>query len=91
MLSYYWANMGRELEINTNPWNIGVATPAQIAVSVAAYPNENLHQQWYEQTKALARVNPGLLQRIIDQIQLNSSDSPENIQVAEEMQAMLPK
>jgi len=91
MLSYYWANMGRELEINTNPWNIGVATPAQIAVSVAAYPNENLHQQWFEQTKALAQVNPGLLQRIIDQIMLNSSDSPENIQVAEEMQAMLPK
>ncbi len=91
MLSYYWANMGRELEINTNPWNIGVATPAQIAVSVGAFPNEKLHKQWMVQTKSLALVNPGLLQRIIDQIMLNSSDSPEGIKVAEEMQAMLPK
>lgn len=89
MLTYYWANMGRELDINTTPWNIGVASPAQIAVSVATHPSAKLHQKWEGETKALAEVNPGLLRRIADQIILNRAESPEHAQVAEQIQRML--
>jgi len=89
MLSYYWANAGRDLDINTSAWNIGVASPAQIAVSIATHPNPELREQWRELTRALAEVNPGLLRRIADQILLNQGDSPDNAQVAEQIQAMI--
>ena len=83
MLSYYWANAGRELNINTNAWNLGTASPTQIAVAVATYPDAALHKRWRALTQDLAQVNPGLLRRIADQIMLNRSESVEYAQVSE--------
>lgn len=89
MLSYYWANAGRELNINTAPWNLGAASPGQIAVAVATYPDPRLHERWRELTRDLAQVNPDLLRRIADQILLNRGDSPEYAQVVEQIQQIL--
>jgi len=83
MLSYYWANAGRELNINTSAWNLGTASPAQIAVAVATYPDATLHKRWRTITQDLAQVNPALLRRIADQIMLNRSESSEYAQVSE--------
>jgi uncharacterized LabA/DUF88 family protein len=83
MLSYYWANAGRELNINTSAWNLGTASPTQIAVAVATYPDAALHKRWRALTQDLAQVNPGLLRRIADQIMLNRSESIEYAQVSE--------
>jgi uncharacterized LabA/DUF88 family protein len=89
MLSYYWANAGRELNINTAPWNLGAASPGQIAVAVATYPDPRLHERWRELTLDLGRVNPDLLRRIADQIMLNRGESPEYAQVVEQIQQIL--
>ena len=89
MLSYFWANAGRDLDINTNAWNIGAATPAQILLSVATHPNPELHRQWRELTQSLAQVNPSLLRRLADQIALSRSESAEHIQIAEQINAIL--
>ncbi len=83
MLSYYWANAGRELNINTTAWNLGTASPTQIAVAVATYPDPALHKRWRALTEDLAQVNPGLLRRIADQIRLNRSESAEYAQVSQ--------
>jgi hypothetical protein len=89
MLSYYWANAGRELDINTSTWNLGGSAPAQIAVQIAMHPNMELRERWQSLTEALARVNPGLVRRIADQIDVNRSESPEQGAVAELMVKML--
>jgi hypothetical protein len=89
MLSYYWANTGRELDINTSTWNLSASSPAQIAVAAATHPNPELRKQWQTITEALAKVNPGLLYRIAEQITLARSDAPENVMVAEQIKRML--
>jgi hypothetical protein len=89
MLSYYWANAGREMHINTSGWNLGGASPAQIALAVATYPDTELHERWKSLTRDLARVNPDLVRRIADQINLNWGDSPEYAQVVEQIQQII--
>jgi hypothetical protein len=89
MLSYYWANAGRDLDINTAGWNIGAASPAQIAAAVAIFPHPELNKRWLELTVALAEVNPGLLRRIAEQISLGRSEHPEYAQVADKIHRVL--
>jgi uncharacterized protein (TIGR00288 family) len=89
MLSYYWANLGRELEIDISSWNLSAASPAQIAVIAATHPKKDLRDCWHEATSMLAQVNPGLLRRIADQIQINRGDSPGSLQVAEQIRQLI--
>jgi hypothetical protein len=89
MLSYYWANLGRDLEVDISSWNISAASPAQIAVIAATHPKKELRDCWQEATTVLAQVNPGLLRRIADQIQINRGDYPESVQVAEQIRQMI--
>jgi uncharacterized LabA/DUF88 family protein len=89
MLSYYWANAGREMNINTSSWNLSGASPAQIAVSVATYPDSELHRRWQALTEDLARINPVLLRRIADQLTLDRGESPEYAQVADLIKQIL--
>jgi hypothetical protein len=89
MLAYYWANAGRELEINVSSWNLSMSSPAQIAVCAASHPNSDLRSLWWTITEELAQVNPGLLRRISNQILLSRSDQPENARVAEQLEAIL--
>jgi hypothetical protein len=89
MLSYYWANAGREMNINTSGWNLGAASPAQIAVAVATYPDPELYERWKSLTQDLARVNPDLVHRIVDQISSNWGDSPEYMQVVEQIRQIM--
>lgn len=89
MLSYYWSNAGRELEINVSAWNQSMSSPAQIAVFAATHPNPDLHRLWWHITEELARVNPRLLQRISAQLMMNRGDHPENTRVAEQIEEIL--
>jgi hypothetical protein len=89
MLSYFWANAGRELDINTNAWNLGASAPAQIAVQIAMHPNLELRERWQNLTEALSSVNPGLVRRIADQIEAVRSESPEHGMVADILMKML--
>jgi hypothetical protein len=90
MLSYYWANAGRELEINISSWNISASSPTQIAVAAATHGDPRLRNLWSSITYSLAQVNPGLLHRVSDQILLDRAESPDHIQVAEQIRRMLP-
>ncbi len=89
MLSYYWANAGRELELNVSSWNLSMSSPAQIAIYAATHPNSELRMLWQTITEELAQVNPGLLRRIANQIMLNRSEWPENARVAEQIENIL--
>ncbi len=89
MLSYYWANAARELELNVSSWNQSMASPAQIAIFAASHPNSDLRRLWLKITQELAEVNPSLLHRIANQIQLNRSDEPENARVGEQIEQIL--
>jgi uncharacterized LabA/DUF88 family protein len=89
MLSYYWANAARELELNVSAWNQSMSSPAQIAIYAATHPNPELRRLWQKITEELAEVNPNLLHRIANQIQLNRSDEPENAHVGEKIEEIL--
>lgn len=89
MLAYYWANVARELELNVSEWNQYMASPAQIAISAATHPNPNLRRLWRKITEELAQVNPALLQRIANQINLSRSEDPENSRVGEQITEIL--
>ena len=89
MLAYYWANAGREMELNISSWNLSMSSPAQIAVFAATHPNPDLRHLWERITEELAQVNPNLLRRIANQLMLNRSETPENTRVAERIEAIL--
>ena len=89
MLAYYWANAGREMELNISSWNLSMSSPAQIAVFAATHPNPDLRHLWERITEELAQVNPNLLRRIANQLMLNRSETPENTRVAEHIEAIL--
>jgi uncharacterized LabA/DUF88 family protein len=89
MLSYYWANAGRELELNVSAWNLSMSSPAQIAIYAATHPNSELRTLWQTITEELAQVNPGLLRRIANQIMLSRTEWPENARVAEQIENIL--
>ena len=85
MLSYYWANAGRELGINVSSWNLSTASPAQIAVLAVNSENPELRRRWAERTKALAEVNEEVLRRVVDQIRHNYGDQPAFLDVADQI------
>jgi len=85
MLSYYWANAIRELNLTFAP----ATSPARTAVQAAVHPNAEVRRLWLEVTEALARVNPRLLHRIAAQIRLEQADSTEARQVADQIESML--
>lgn len=89
MLSYYWANAGRELDINISSWNINMSSPAQVAVMAANHPNLDLRKQWTRLTEDLAQVNPGLLRRIVSQLMTSRSEGSENNRTAEVIESIL--
>lgn len=89
MLSYFWANAGRELDLNISAWNLSMSSPAQIAVYAATHPNADLRRLWAKITEELARVNPSLLRRIANQLHLNRSESPESARVADMLEQIL--
>ena len=89
MLAYYWANAGRELDVNVNNWNLSMSSPAQIAVYAASHPNQDLHRLWHRTTLELARINPGLLSRIINQLRLSQTEYPENARVVAELEEIM--
>lgn len=67
MLSYYWTNAFRELNINTNGWHPGKTSPAQIVLIAAEHPEPALRRLWRELTQELAQVNPRLLQQVVEE------------------------
>jgi len=83
MLSYYWANAGRELDINISSWNLSMSSPAQIAIMAANHPDLTLQKLWGNLTIELAKVNPGILRRIANQLYMNRNDGPESARTAE--------
>jgi len=89
MLSYYWSNTGRELDINVSSWNPNMSSPAQIAVNAATHPNLELRQLWLKSTVELAKVNPGILQRIANQLAINRAENPESGRVADQIEEIL--
>jgi len=89
MLSYYWANAARELELNVSAWNQSMSSPAQIAIFASSHPNSDLRRLWVKLTQELAEVNPALLRRIASQIQLNRSEDPEYARAGEQIEHIL--
>jgi uncharacterized LabA/DUF88 family protein len=89
MLAYYWANAGRELDVNISTWNLSMSSPAQIATYAATHPDPDLRRLWHRITLELARINPGLLQRITNQLRLGQSENPENARVVEQLDEIL--
>lgn len=89
MLTYYWANAGRELDLNLSSWNLSGSSPAQVAVNAANHSNPELRRLWERITIELAKVNPGLLRRIANQIALNRTDWPENARIAQKIDNIL--
>jgi hypothetical protein len=89
MLSYYWANAAREMELNVSAWNQNMSSPAQIAVLAATHPNSDLRRLWLRITQELAEVNPSLLRRISNQIHLNRSEDPEYTRVGDQIDQIL--
>ena len=89
MLSYFWVNTGRELELNTSTWNLNGASPAQVAVYIANHHNAELRDLWSEITTELARVNSTLLRRIANQIDLSRGEGPENTRTAQQLYGII--
>ncbi len=89
MLAYFWSNAGRELDINVSAWNMSMSSPAQIAVNAATHPNPELRKFWQKITTELARVNPGLLHRITNQLMLSRGENPDHGRVADQMEEIL--
>ncbi len=85
MLSYYWANAGREHGVTV----AGKQTPAQTAMFAATHSNKDLRALWVEITQSLADVNPLLVSRVANQLRLTRTDSPEYEQVARQLDQML--
>jgi NYN domain len=88
MLSYYWANAGRELGENIVVNGSNATSPAQIAVIAATHPNPDLRAIWESATKALAGVNPSILRRVVNQLRLNQNES-EGALVAGKIEEMM--
>ena len=89
MLVYYWANAGRELGVDVSSWNLSAALPAQVAMHAVTHENPELVKRWRERTRALAQVNPGVLQRVVEQIRHNYPDQPAYLLAADEIQRLL--
>lgn len=89
MLSYYWINAWRELNISSENPSASSTTPADIAVRAAHHDNQSLCGLWFNMTSNLAQVNSGLVRRVANQIRLANGDSPLYIQAAEALEQMV--
>jgi hypothetical protein len=89
MLSYYWANAGRELGENIVVNGSNATSPAQIAVIAATHPNADLRAIWEGATRALAGVNPSILRRVVNQLRLNQSEFSDAATVANKIEEMM--
>ena len=89
MLVYYWANAGRELGVDVSSWNLSAALPAQVAMYAVNHDNSGLVAGWRQRTRDLAEVNPGVLQRVVEQIRHNYADQPAYLRAADEIQDIL--
>jgi uncharacterized LabA/DUF88 family protein len=89
MLSYYWANAARELELNISAWNQSMSSPAQIAIFASSHPSPDLRRLWLRLTQELAEVNPALLRRIATQLHLNRSEDPESARAGDQIEHIL--
>lgn len=89
MLSYYWANAGRELGENIVVSGANASSPTQIAVLAATHPNPELRQLWQSATKALAQVNPSILRRVANQMRTNQPESSDAAKVAQQIEEMM--
>jgi len=85
MLSYYWLNLAREMRIPMLP----VKSPATLAVQIFRHSVPELRARWLEATRQLSQVNPGLLQRVVEQIRLGQPDDPDSSQTVEELERIL--
>jgi NYN domain len=89
MLSYYWANAGRELGANIVVTGSTATTPVQVAVLAATHPNSELRSLWETVTRALAAVNPTILRRVVNQLRMNQNELVDAAEVANKIDAML--
>jgi hypothetical protein len=89
MLSYYWANAGRELGANIVVTGSTATTPVQVAVLAATHPNAELRSLWETVTRALAAVNPTILRRVVNQLRMNQNELVDAADVASKIEAML--
>ena len=89
MLAYYWANAGRELGVDVSAWNLSAALPAQVAMHAVNHENQELVESWRQRTRDLAEVNPGVLQRVVEQIRHNYADQAAYLKAATEIQRIL--
>ncbi|MEM7134652.1 MAG: NYN domain-containing protein [Chloroflexota bacterium] len=89
MLSYYWINAWRELGLSNGSHMSSTSSPAEIAIAAATYENQELSRLWFDLTRDLAEVNPGLVRRVSNQIRLGGGDSPAAGQVADKIEQML--
>ncbi|MBI5879311.1 MAG: NYN domain-containing protein [Chloroflexi bacterium] len=85
MLSYYWVNLAREIDLHISP----ASTPADVAATAAGHPNVDLRQRWLEATRALAAVNPNVLRRIAEQIRAEHPESAEHAAIADRIAGLL--
>ena len=89
MLVYYWANAARSLGIDVSSWNLSSALPAQVAMYAVTHENRELVERWRSRTRDLAEVNPGVLQRVVEQIRHNYPDQPGFMLAADEISRIL--
>jgi hypothetical protein len=89
MLSYYWANAGREIGENIVVSGPNATAPAQIAVLAATHANPDLRKLWESVTRALAQVNPSILRRVANQLRLNQNEFGDSAEVARKIEEML--
>ena len=85
MLHFYWRNLAREMRIGLE----FTTSPVNLAIQMATHTSTELRDKWQEATGQLAQVNPDVLRRVASQIRLIQGDSPQNAQVAEQIEQML--
>jgi len=84
MLTYYWVNLARELNVTFKPAD----TPALTALQAATHANSSVQQVWCEATTELGKVNPRLVRRVAEQLRLERKDSREAQQVADQLDTL---
>lgn len=84
MLSFYWKNLARELSVELD----NTTSPVNTAIQLATTENSELREKWLEATKTLAKINPGILKRVANNIRLLTGDSRSSI-VADTIESML--
>jgi uncharacterized LabA/DUF88 family protein len=84
MLSFYWKNLARELGADLEYSN----SPVGVALQLATTDNLLLRTKWFESTQTLARINPGILQRVVNNVRLITTD-PRSSSVAETIEQLL--